>query len=158
MKNILLLLILLSLTTLDSCIEEELEARESINGLWRVTTIESYYGEFTTHGHNGLDIVTNEGSLGSFEFEEDRQVKYKFLRNDTTYQDTASWVFTSTSERQVGFEVTKYGLDISSDYSFGVTFGDNTRNSAKDARQMTLIQWPEHAGYGVGIVILLSKQ
>jgi hypothetical protein len=133
-------------------------AMESINGFWNVTSIDSYYGEFITNGHNGLTTVRNEGNLGSFKFEQNGQVKYKFLRNDTIYQDPTNWVLKSGKELTVGFRATKYTVEVSTDYNFKVMFGDGSKNEMKDARKMELVHWPDKLSYGVGFVMTLSKQ
>ena len=162
MKRLLLFLPILSLLVvialLSSCLDEGVKANESIPGLWKVTSIKSFYGQFSDNGgHSGLDIKSEEGDLGYFYFTTGADVNYKFLRNDTTYENSANWNLQSRDERVSGFKVTKYTLEISNDFEFEVEFGDGSKNSQVRARQLELTQWPTEAGYGVGIIMQLSK-
>jgi hypothetical protein len=146
--------------TFCSCNNEELDAKqanESLLGFWKVTSIESFYGEFTANGHNGLNIVKNEGNLGNFDFSSSGEVRYKFLRNDTTYQDTTTWVLRSRTELNTGFKITKFSLDMLGMRKSEVEFGNNVQNSQKNAQLAKFINWPDKPGYGVGFIISLSK-
>lgn len=154
----LAVVLILFATKLTSCTEEEIEAKESVIGEWKVTSIESLYGVFTTNGHNGLTPVNEAGNLGFFNFSESGELTYSFTRNDTLYQNTTEWKLHSTKER-VGFNnVTKHKLDVAGFLNFEVMFGDGTKNSARNASEIELTNWPNSPGRGVAIILVLSKQ
>lgn len=121
------------ITTYSSCANEEVSAKESLPGFWKVISIKSFYAQFSINGGNsGPNVISQEGDLGNFQFSENGVVSYMFLRNDTTYQDTTKWILQSRTERSSGFKVTKYSLDISSDLKFEVLFGNGAKNFTKE--------------------------
>lgn len=163
MKRLLIFFSVFSLIVifalLSSCLDDELKANESVTGLWEVTSIKSFYGQFTHNGgHSKLDIKSEEGNLGYFNFAGSGEVSYKFYRNDTTYEDNSKWYLRSRDERNSGFKITKYTLEILNDCAFEVKFGDGSKNSHKNTRRLELINWPNKPGFGVGIIMQLSKQ
>lgn len=162
MKKLMMLISIFSLiaalVTLSSCVDEEITAKESLVGYWKVTSIRSMYGHFTARGHNLDSVKSQEGDLGYFDFESNGTVTYKFLRHDTTYQNTTSWILETRKEQSGFFKVFKYELAILNEYQFEVTFGNSAKNSQVNAREMEFVQWPDKVGYGVGIVMELKKQ
>ena len=153
-----ILALFITVVNFSSCVDEEGEAQKSVIGSWRVTAIQSLYGQFTSNGHSGLDVKREEGNLGFFDFTDDGTASYNFVRNDTTYQNTTAWTLTSREERNTGFKVTKYTLTLTNDFRFETEFGDGSHNSTVKANQLKFIQWPDKPGYGVGIVIQLEKR
>ena len=142
-----------------SCLDEEVKAKESVVGSWKVISIKSYYGQFSARGGSyGLNVISQAGDFGFFNFDDKGHADYKFVRNDTTYQNTAEWSLHSRNERVSGFRVIKYSLNISGDFEFDAAFGNGAKRSEVHARQLELTQWPNKSGYGVGIVMELEKQ
>ena len=90
-----LLIFLLCSIGLSSCNKDDIQAENSINGIWNVTEIYSLYANFTQNGFNNpTETLTETGALGFFHFEGEN-VEYQFTRNDTLYTGNRShnWDF-----------------------------------------------------------------
>ncbi len=149
--------IILLVILLHSCAKDSEQATNSIEGDWEVTQIISTYGEFAGGSFSGEETITEDGLLGEFTFGEST-VDYQFTRNDTLFSGTAAWNLTSERVNEGFIKVTKFKLEIEDHYLFDCVFGDETKNSEKDATQMTLMQYPEEDGYGVFIQLELEKK
>ncbi|GAB4234504.1 MAG: hypothetical protein Tsb0034_08170 [Ekhidna sp.] len=155
--NKIILFSILSVS-LAACSDEE-QGRESILGYWEIEEIISLYGHFSQggQGNNCLEEFTDVDNPGYFEFKND-MVVYEFIRNDTLYQDKAYWYLELKKERNGFFRENVFGLEVENLHQFSVEFGNNTRNSEKDANKMSWLVWPTENGKGVGIQFFLKKK
>ena len=155
LKKLTLLLIVVSFF---ACEKDKNQAIDSLEGDWRVLTINSYYGTFTpTGGISNLTTVEETGDLGTFSFGEER-VNYSFTRNDTLYQGSTTWSLSTDEVREGFFTSTRFSLDIEGDFLFNVVFEDDTSNSEKDARDMTMMDESNAVETGVAIELKLAKE
>ena len=72
LKNSILTVLIFVVTCVHftSCVNDELQSENSLEGVWNVTEIFSLYGEFFPTGFNSSSNLTEEGALGSFNFNE----------------------------------------------------------------------------------------
>lgn len=154
--------LVVALTFFSSCIDEEIQARKSIQGSWKVVRVESQYGEFffnqagTFIGHDQLNITVDSGNLGFFNFTNEK-VSYEYVRNDTTRQGEESWVLTEEKIGDGFVKTPKFKLEISNTSLYEVKFEDGTKRSTKNASEMQWISQPQKPGFGVLIILDLVK-
>lgn len=149
----LLKITFLALLSLSSCKDEDLvQGKNSLNGSWQVTAIESIYG----NGSNDSDFVSEEGNLGQFIFGND-SVYFEFTRNDTLYQGADRWHLHKTKVRDGFVKVPVFTLEIENNFSLTCEFDDGTRNSEKNATEITLLNEPEETGVGTWFMLFLDK-
>jgi len=103
LKNSILTFLIFVVTCVHftSCVDDELQAEDSLEGVWNVTEIFSLYGEFFPTGFNSSSNLTEEGALGYFNFNENN-VAYSFTRNDTLYSGNMDWNL-DIEKRTTGF-------------------------------------------------------
>lgn len=134
-----ILLISLAFLFLMSCNKDERQAINSVEGVWDLTEITSVYGSFQNTTFVSNSEIRERGNLGVFNFSEET-VDYNFTRNDTTYTGNANWNLV-TERVNSGFTRTnKHTLTIRENFIFDVTFEDATRNSEKNATEMTFVK------------------
>lgn len=153
------LVIVIALTFI-ACKKDEVKAEESLEGEWKIVSINSEYGTFTQSqfgsSFDPFDEVSENGDLGFFEFIEST-VDFEFTRNDTMYTGNESWNL-DLERVNVGFtRVNEYTLTIENQFLFDVAFGDETKNSEKNATSITFLETPSENGYGVRIQMELEK-
>lgn len=127
MNTLKLLLLLFSLAFLSACTQDEIQAEKSMLGIWNVTEIRSIYGFASS------EIITEQGSLGFFHFEEDL-VDFSFTRNDTLYRGNATWHVNAEKVRSGFVRETIFRLTIEDEFIFDIQFEDGTNNSEKNAQ------------------------
>ena len=138
-----------------SCKKDEVQAAESLNGIWDVIGISSYYGDFSNNGFNPTETIEEDGQLGTFNFMED-SVDFNFTRNDTLFAGVGAWDI-DVERVNAGFvRVPVFTLSIENHFLFDVSFGDETRNSEKNATTATFVTTP--TGLGVLIEMSLEKR
>ncbi len=155
-NQIVVTLLLLVTLTWSACDKDEEQGIESIQGEWTITSIKSFYGEFTGNGHNGLDVVEESGELGTFSFG-NSTAEFNFIRNDTTYTGNGDWVMTLEKVNAGFSKENLFTLSIDNHFTFEVEFEDGTSNAEKNATSATFITTPP-AGFGVMIEMELEKQ
>jgi hypothetical protein len=150
------LLVAIAFFLFSACERNEIQAEKSMDGLWEVTAIHSYYGDFSDNSFNPSETIFEAGQLGTFEFT-DNTVGFSFTRNDTTFTGVDSW---SIVEERVnaGFtRVSEFRLTIDNHFLFDVTFEDATKNAEENATSVTFVEKPTN-GFGVWIEISLEKK
>jgi len=154
-------LIIVIAITFIACKKDEVKAEESLEGEWDITTITSDYGEVAQNsiGSNTFypsELVEETGQLGTFSFTENT-VDFEFTRNDTLYSGTENWNL-ELEKVNAGFtRVNEYILSIENQFLFIVAFGNETKNSEKNATSITFLESPSEIGYGVSIQMELEK-
>lgn len=156
MKAKITILLLAFMSLVSSCSLNEEQAENSIEGKWEVKKITSIYGKFNG-GFSGDETITQEGILGEFNFSESL-VDFEFTRNDTLFSGMSTWNLTSERVNEGFVKVTKFKLAIEDYFNFDCVFGDETKNSEKNATNMTLMRYPEGQEYGVFIQLELEKK
>ena len=152
----LLSLAILFVTIFISCDKNEVQAENSIEGIWNLVAITSYYGDFSNNGFNPTETVSDAGELGDFTFTQN-SVDFNFTRNDTTYTNSSSWNLDYEKVNSGFTKVPKFTLEINDQFLFDVVFEDNTKNAEKNAKTMTFTETPTD-GFGVSIEISLEKR
>ena len=156
----LLIIIIIGFLTIFSCVEDQVQAEESLEGNWEVIEIISSYGKFYEFGHDSISTVRETEKLGSFIFKSNvngvNNVDYNFKRNDTLFSASKSYNLDLIKIQSGFFKEKKFTLMIEDLYIYDVQFGNYTRNSEKKAKEMELLYWP-NSGFGPGIQIFLEK-
>jgi len=116
---------------ISACKTDEEQARDSVEGEWRVTETRTYFLD------DSAPPITEQGLLGQFIFDQD-SVTFGFSRNDTLYQGADRWYLTSEKVNQGFFRVNEFTLVIENHFTFRCRFEDETKNAEKDATQITL--------------------
>lgn len=129
--TIKLLLVLTLGASLTSCNRQEQNAKKSLEGRWKVTEIQTYYGAYSS------EVILEEGNLGYFNFNQDLAA-YSFNHNDTLYSGNTTWDLDVDKQNAGFFRETVFTLSLHSDYTFDVFFEDGTRNSERDAEYIRL--------------------
>ena len=159
LKNSILTFLIFVVTCVHftSCVDDELQAEDSLEGVWNVTEIFSLYGEFFPTGFNPSSNLTEEGALGYFNFNENN-VAYSFTRNDTLYSGNMDWNL-DIEKRTTGFATeTFYKLTLEDEFIFDVVFEDGTNNSENNARFAVFTSEAPTSGHGVLISLSLEKE
>lgn len=133
-----------------ACQKDEKQAIGSLEGVWQVTAINSFYG-------NGGEKVQETGDLGTFSFEGE-MVEYSFTRNDTFFQNLRPWTLSVDKVRQGFFRETQFLLEIEDDFHFEIQFEDGTHNAEKNARNMSLDTHAQFLETGLAIELELTKE
>jgi hypothetical protein len=154
LKGFALLLLLISLCFV-SCEKDDIQAQNSILGSWNVVEITSLYANFSDNGFTPIETISEQGQLGSFNFEED-SVTFTFTRNDTLFTGSSTWNLTTEKRNQGFVRVTDFTLAIDNEFTFELVFEDDTINSEKDAQEITFTNNPNN-GNGVLINMVLEK-
>lgn len=152
-KSVLFLVIVSSFFACQK--NDEIQAENSLMGVWDITTVSSTYGEFFDNGFDPTETITESAPIGSFHFKKD-VVEYDFSRNDTLFTGTASWQLDLEKVRSGFFRENKFTLTIEDHFLFDVSFEDSTRNAEKDAKSVTFLERPS-SGFGVLIEMALEK-
>ena len=139
-----------------ACKKDEIQAEDSIEGVWDIIEITSLYAEFSENGFDPSETISETGQLGTFTFMQN-SVDYTFTRNDTLYSGSKSWNLELEKIREGFSKVNDFTLSIEDDFLFDVTFEDGTKNSEKNAKRATFEEWPT-SGFGVGINMILEKR
>ncbi len=155
-KLITSLLLIISLL-LTACQDDLEEGIDSLEGSWQVTTVESFYKIPQTDGSLEWSNVSEDGNLGRFEFAEDT-VSFQFNRNDTLYQGAERWHLSKTRVNEGFFKVNLFTLQIGDTFTFECEFEDQTKNSEKNARYITLRTKPEETNEVVSFEMSLNKE
>lgn len=156
MKRYFFLMVFMASMLVACSKNDEIQAADSLEGVWDIVAISSLYGEFFENGFNPSETVTETTQLGSFHFMED-SVEYAFTRNDTLYTGIGTWEL-ELEKVQEGFSKSnKFTLTIEDHFLFDVSLGDGTRNAEKNASTATFVETPS-SGFGVLIEISLEKQ
>lgn len=124
-----------------SCQQDEVQAEESLEGVWDIVSLTSYYGEFSETSFDASETVSESGQLGTFEFVED-SVAYSFTRNDTAYVGNVSWILELKKVRSGFSRENQFTLTLENRFVFDVSFEDETRNAEKDATTTAFITIP----------------
>ncbi len=135
---------------------DELQAEDSLMGVWDIVTVSSIYGAFFENGFDPAETILESAPIGTFHFKTDA-VEYNFTRNDTLFTGTASWQLELEKVRSGFFRENKFTLTIEDHFLFDVSFGDSTRNAEKKATIATFLERPS-SGFGVLIEISLEKE
>lgn len=150
----LLLLILISLVYI-SCKKDDIQAQNSMVGDWNVVEINSFYGEFTATGSRPIETIVEQGQLGTFNFDQD-SVTFTFTRNDTLFTGNSAWNLLTEEQRSGFFTELVFTLTIENEFIFDVGFEDRTRDSERNAQELTFMNNPNN-GPGVQITMILEK-
>jgi len=132
----LLTLIIVALLSLSSCEKDIDQARDSLIGNWQVTEIYSYYGTRVNLGTSITQEFTEKGSLGTFEFT-DEKVNFSFKRRDTLYTGSEPYTV-SVENRNNGFTKSPFYTVTISSKNYNCKFGDETSDSQKNATNILL--------------------
>lgn len=152
----LLFISLLTSLIFISCNNDEVQAENSLEGLWEINRINSRYGTFTANSFNPTETVSDSGQLGTFLFGEET-VDYSFMRNDSLFTGDGSWTLDLEKVNAGFFKVNQFTLSIEDQFLFDVTFEDDTKNAEKKATNITLVETPTN-GFGVSIELFLEKK
>ncbi len=157
LKNIIFIIIFFPIAfQLASCTKDQVQAENSLEGIWEVTLIRSNYGMFSETVFNATESIEESGELGTFNFMED-VVQYSFTRNDTLFNETSSWRIDLEKVNSGFTRVNEFTLDIEDQFLFDVRFEDETSNAEKDAKNVSLTQIPQDNS-GILIEIILEKR
>ncbi|WP_107038174.1 hypothetical protein [Brumimicrobium mesophilum] len=156
------LLLISTLFLFLSCNKDEKQGIKSIVGTWNVNHIESIYGNYTIEnnvviGTNETDRINESGDLGQFNFGKN-EVDFNFTRNDTVYSESSSWELQLEKVNSGFTKTNKWKLIIANEFTFDLTFEDDTKNSEKKADNVEFRHWPSESGFGVGFVMSLEKE
>jgi len=149
-------LIAFLLVVLLGCEKDEMQAIDSLDGVWQIVEMTSIYGDFRDNGFTASETIFELEPWGLFEFRTD-VANFDFMRNDTLYIGSAPWNLTAEKVNEGFTRVNKFTLTIEDHFLFDVQFEDNTKNAEKNAKKMTLIEAPT-SGFGVLIEMLLEKR
>ena len=159
-RSLIPVFLLLLTVFIGSCSKEEIHAIESLEGEWTVTNVVSTYGEAIAGIITGFiadETIREEGQLGTFSFSEGL-VDYEFTRVDTLYSGTdVSWELVHATTPAGFTNEDVFTLTVGDEYIFDVAFGDQTKNSEKDATSAHLVHIPPNPGPGVRIEITMTK-
>lgn len=122
-----------------SCASDEVQAEESLEGIWDIVAITSYYGAFSATGFTASETLTESGQMGTFEFVQD-SVAYSFTRNETAYAGHVAWVLDLEKVRSGFSRENQFTMRIEDRFLFDVSFEDETRNAEKEARAVSFIE------------------
>lgn len=139
-----------------SCQNDEVQAEESLEGIWDIVSLTSYYGEFSETRFDASETVSESGQLGTFEFVQD-SVAYSFTRNDTAYAGNVAWVLELEKVRSGFSRENQFTLTVEDRFVFNVSFEDETRNAEKDATTTAFVTIPEE-GSSVFLELSLEKR
>lgn len=140
----------------NACRKDEIQAENSLEGIWDIVTIHSTYGEFSENGSSPTENISESGQLGTFDFMQE-DVDFNFTRNDTLFSGSGSWDI-ETQRVNAGFsKVTEFTLTIDDHFLFDVFLGDGTKNSEKNAISASFHEIPTN-GIGVSIELMLEKR
>lgn len=134
---------------------DEIQAEDSLMGVWDIVTVSSMYGEFSDNGFDPAETISESAPIGTFHFKKD-VVEYNFSRNDTLFTGTVSWQLDLEKVRSGFFRENKFTLTIEDHFLFDVSFEDSTRNAEKEAKSATFLERP-NSGFGVLIEMTLEK-
>ena len=136
------LLVSLLLVVTASCQKQNLKnAKESLDGTWRVTEIYSEQKDGSGDFGDGRHWET--GELGFITFS-DNAVEYAYTRLGVTYDSTETWRLDRNKENEGFFKVEKYTLFIGN-RAYDCDFGDATSDAEKNATLLTLMYETEAA-------------
>lgn len=139
-----------------SCQNDEVQAEESLEGVWDIVSITSYYGQFSETSFDASETVSESGQLGTFEFIQD-SVAYSFTRHDTAYAGNMSWILELEKVRSGFSRENQFTLTVEDRFVFNVSFEDETRNAEKDATTTAFVTIPEE-GSSVFVEMSLEKR
>ncbi len=152
MSNTLFRIILSVFLIVSACKEDDTsQGVNSLQGVWQVNEAISIYD------NSGNDRVDEAGNLGQFIFDGDT-LQFEYTRNDTLYQGVERWQLQRSRENQGFTRVNVFTLIIENYETFICEFGDQTRNSEKNATNITLRREPEENSQDAWIELSLSKQ
>jgi hypothetical protein len=154
--RILLLCTIVFSISFTSCRKDQVQAERSIEGSWEVVSITSIYAEFSANGYNPDSTFSDTGNLGTFDFA-DETVNYSFTRHGNLYSGSGNWDISAERVNSGFTKVTRFTLDIGNDFLFEAVFEDATKNSEKNATEVSLTETPT-SGYGVLIQMILEKR
>ncbi len=144
--------ILLVLIMASACKEDDTsQGVNSLQGVWQVNEVISIYN------NSGNDRVDETGNLGEFIFDGDT-LRFEYTRNDTLYQGVERWQLQNTQENQGFTRVDVFTLTIENHETFVCEFGDQTRNSEKNATNITLRRESEESSRNPWFELSLNKQ
>lgn len=162
-KRILPLFVSLSVMILmSSCQDDEVQAFNSLKGSWKVTQATTSYAVFTEFegqilGNGGIDSShVDSGNLGFFNFMND-EADFSYTRKGTLREGRGNWILEACKVRVGFFRTTEFSLEIQNHFLFDVQFEDGTRNSEKNAKYITLSQYPTEPGPGMFLELMLEK-
>ncbi len=131
------LFILSSIIFSFACEKEKDHAIESLIGNWAITAISTQYGQYNNQGQFEQDSTSiTEGQLGTINFK-NQDVSYKFSNNNKAYSAIAQWNLTYERVKEGFTGRDQYTLIIKDHFVFDVRFGDQTKNSEKNASKAT---------------------
>ncbi|MEM6345055.1 MAG: hypothetical protein AAF927_14285 [Bacteroidota bacterium] len=133
-----LLLGILALPLLVSCNRNQIQAENSLEGNWTVVAINSYYGDFGPNTFNVEETIEESGSLGTFNFTEER-LTFSFTRNDTLFAASTPWTLSADKVREGFFRVPAFALSIENSFDFDVQFENETKNAERDADNVRFV-------------------
>ncbi|MEM6844466.1 MAG: hypothetical protein AAF632_19760 [Bacteroidota bacterium] len=152
MSATLFRVILLLFLIVSACKEDDTsQGVDSLQGVWQVNEAISIYD------NSGNNRVDEAGNLGQFIFGSDT-LRFEYTRNDTLYQGVERWQLQRSRENQGFSRVNVFTLIIENHDTFICEFGDQTRNSEKNATNITLRREPEENSQDTWIELSLSKQ
>lgn len=134
---------------------DEIQAEDSLMGVWDIVTVSSVYGDFFDNGFDPTETISESAPIGTFHFNKDA-VEYNFSRNDTLFTGIATWQLELEKVRSGFFRENKFTLTIEDHFLFDVSFEDSTRNAEKEAKSVTFLERPS-SGFGVLIEMALEK-
>lgn len=150
-----LLLVAIACLLFASCKKDERQAQQSLQGKWKVTAIESNYGDFSEGGYAVDTSISESGKLGTFNFSED-QVDYEFTRRDTLYSGSRAWQLRAEKVNDGFVRVLQFTLTVENEFTFDVQFEDATKNSEKKAKTAIFWEQPSTAS-NVLVTLWLEK-
>jgi len=154
-KLFFLSLIMLGLV---ACTKKTLnEGKASLEGTWLVTQVATWKGEFTENGHGGLTEKIETGDLGVFVFEESN-VELSYLVDSTFIAGDFEWALTLEKVNEGFVKTNNWVLDLGPSLSYALTFENDTKNSERDAHEITLFMEPQEIGPGMIVELILEKQ
>jgi len=117
-----------------SCQKDERQATKSLEGNWKVVTVETIYGSQSEFGFSVDSSFLSTGDLGSFDFSDDH-VDYKFIAHNVSFDGNSNWTLEADKVNEGFVRVNQFILTIEDDFVFDVDFGNSTKNSEKNATQ-----------------------
>lgn len=156
MKNIIYILIPLSLLLTFSCTKPETHGSQSLTGVWKLDSLRILYIIKTPTGGSETDSIWRAtGNIGTFEFLED-VVKYDYLTRNVQEKSTKNYTLRTFKEHSGFFKVRKWELSLP-EKTYILEFGDQTSGAHIRAKKMTLISDPKAIGKQQMEFLFLSK-
>jgi predicted nucleotide-binding protein (sugar kinase/HSP70/actin superfamily) len=143
MKNSIYFLFIVALNaTLLSCNRDEVQAENSVRGVWQITSTNVTKGEFDESNFVSNESEMQTGQLGSFDFGED-VVTYNLNIGEEIMSGTKEpWTLTTKKVNSGFTRINVNTLTIGNKFVFDVTFEDGTKNSERKATRMALVSDP----------------